>query len=100
MGVTELTVTGWETNRMTPMIAHLPRIISFLGYTPAPYDKKSDNISDRIKLYRHTHGLSQKKFANLIGVDETTVAKWELGKRKPSKKITEKLENVTNNRFE
>ena len=49
------------------------------------------NILKRIKIYRFTHGLSQEKFAKLIGVDETTVAKWERGEHKPSKKLLEKL---------
>jgi DNA-binding XRE family transcriptional regulator len=84
--VTESTVTNWELNRVTPKFIYLPRIIAFLGYTPSLFDKITDNIVERMKLYRLTHGLSQEKFAKLVGVDETTVAKWERGKHKPLKK--------------
>jgi DNA-binding XRE family transcriptional regulator len=89
--VTESAVTNWELNRVTPYFTYLPKIIDFLGYTPPPFNKKSDNVIERIKLYRLIHGLSQEKFAKLIGIDETTVAKWERGEHKPSKKLTEKL---------
>lgn len=30
------------------------------------------------------HNLSQEKFAKMIGVNQTTVSKWLLGKKKPS----------------
>lgn len=30
------------------------------------------------------NNLSQEKFANIIGVNQTTVSKWLLGKKKPS----------------
>ena len=89
--VTESSITGWERNWYTPNISYVPRIIEFLDYTPAPYNKVSDNIIEKMKLYRQIHGLSQEKFAELIGVDETTVAKWERGDYKPSKKLTGKL---------
>ena len=91
MGVTESAVTNWELNRVTPKITYLPRIIAFLGYTPPPFDKITDNIIEKIKLYRLTRGLSQERFAKLIGVDETTVASWERGEHEPSKKLIKKL---------
>jgi DNA-binding transcriptional regulator YiaG len=94
LGVTESTVTNWELNRVTPEFTYLPKIITFLGYIPKPYDKKSDNIIEQMKLYRLTHGLSQEKFSKLVGVDETTVAKWERGEHEPIKRLREKLSNL------
>jgi DNA-binding transcriptional regulator YiaG len=91
LGVSESTVNNWEMNRYAPKTYLFPRIFAFLGYIPSPYDKKSDNIIEQIKLYRLTHGLSQKKFAKLVGVDETTVAKWERGEQEPSKSKTKNL---------
>jgi len=91
IGDTESTVTNWELNRVNPCLTYLPKMISFLRYTPPPFDKESDNVIERIKLYRLTRGMSQEKFANLIGVDETTVAKWERGEHEPSKKLIKKL---------
>ena len=91
LGVSEATITGWELNQTTPKITQLPKIIAFLGYIPGPYCKETDNISEQMKLYRQVHGLTQGKFAELIGVDETTVAKWERGEHKPMKFLEEKI---------
>ena len=91
LGVTGSALANWEVNRVTPEFTRLPLIIAFLGYTPSPYNKKSDNMIERMKLYRLTHGLSQEKFAKFIGVDETTVAKWERGEHVPSKQLIQKL---------
>ena len=91
LGVTESTVTNWELNRVTPEFTHLPCIIAFLGYAPPPFDTMPDNIVERMRVYRLTNGLSQEKFAKLIEVDETTIAKWERGDHEPSKKLIEKV---------
>jgi DNA-binding transcriptional regulator YiaG len=97
LGVTESAVTNWELNRGTPYFTYLPKIIAFLGYIPSPYDKKSDNMIEQMKLYRLTHGLSQEKFAKLVGVDETTVAKWERGEHTPTHKLIERISTFFRN---
>lgn len=91
LGVTTSAVTNWEKNRVTPYFTYLPKIIAFLGYTPAPFDKIGGNIIEQIKLYRLTHGLSQEKFAKLIEIDETTIAKWERGEHEPTKRLVNKI---------
>jgi DNA-binding XRE family transcriptional regulator len=73
-----------------PYYTYLPKIINFLGYPPPLFDKEIDKFIEKIKFYRLTHGLSQENFAKLIGVDKTTVAKWELGKHMPLKKLVER----------
>ncbi len=94
LGVVEATITGWERNWFTPNISCLPRIINYLGYIPPPYNKVSNNTVEKIKLYRQIHGLSQEKFAKLLGIDETTVAKWERGEHEPSKKLIVKFSKL------
>jgi len=37
-----------------------------------------------IKNILIAYNLSQEKFANIIGVNQTTVGQWILGKKKPS----------------
>ena len=86
--VTVSAITNWELNRITPYFTYLPRIIAFLGYTPPPYEKKVDDMVERVKLYRFVDGLSQEKFAKLIGVDESTIAKWERVEHVLSKKLS------------
>ena len=38
---------------------------------------------DVIKQVMQEKGLSQQAFANIIGVNQTTVSQWLLGKKKP-----------------
>ncbi len=90
LGVDKMTINSWETGRYRPQLAILPRIIAFLGYTPPDLDQGSTSPADRLRAYRISQGLSQEKFARLIGVDEGTVAQWEKG-RLPSPKHSRKL---------
>jgi len=91
LGVTVSAVTNWELNRVTPYFTYLPKIIAFLEYVPSPYDKIGDTIVEKMRLYRLTRGLSLEKFAKLVGVDESSVAKCERGEHEPSKKVIKKL---------
>jgi transcriptional regulator with XRE-family HTH domain len=36
-----------------------------------------------LKAYRRIRGLSRKRLARILGVDEATVSRWETGKRQP-----------------
>ena len=38
---------------------------------------------DIIKQVMSEHGLSQQAFADVLGVNQTTVSQWLLGKKKP-----------------
>ena len=78
------TVFNWERNKARPQIHYLPRILKFLGYNPSPLPK---SLRDRLLRERKTLGLTQKTFAKRLGVDPTTLARWEKGKGKPSKKL-------------
>ncbi len=45
--VNEATVCNWETNRTSPQLRFIPRIIAFLGYRP--YQPQSDLLVQRIR---------------------------------------------------
>ncbi len=83
LGVDECTYHNWETGRTTPAIQFIPKIISFLGYTP--WDGKARTQGERLKAYRWVRGLSQKEMAGLLGVDPGTLARRERGEEKLSK---------------
>ncbi len=83
------TIVNWEKNYGTIMIHLIPRIIDFLGYVPFNTDFK--DLKDKLIFYRKLSGLSQEKLAALLQVDESTVASWEKGEHKPSKKLLYKL---------
>ena len=40
--------------------------------------------NDNIKKIMLSHNLTQQKFADILGVNQTTVSQWLLGKKKPS----------------
>lgn len=46
-----------------------------------------------LKVYRHAHGLSRKALADALRVTETTVGRWENGKRGVRKALLPRIEN-------
>jgi transcriptional regulator with XRE-family HTH domain len=85
-------VINWEQNRCEPSLKYIPRIIEFLGYAPMsliPHD-----WGGRIKFCRKINGLSQKDLARQLGINPSTLAKWEQDKRLPCKETVERLTNL------
>jgi DNA-binding XRE family transcriptional regulator len=87
--VDDTTIYLWERNRVKPSLAQIPKIIEFLGRDP--FEKEIENLGDKIREYRRVHGLSQKKLAAQLGVDQTTLAAWEREEHQSSKKLFERL---------
>lgn len=71
----------WEQERNKPRLYQYPAIIAFLGYYP--FNHETASFGGKIRRYKHEHGLSNEKLANLLEVDEGTVANWERNKRVP-----------------
>jgi transcriptional regulator with XRE-family HTH domain len=90
LNVSDVTIYLWEKNRVRPSLAQIPKIIDFVGCDP--YWKKSENLGDKIREYRRVHGLSQKKFAEQMGVDPTSLAAWERGEHRVSERLIERLD--------
>ena len=51
--------------------------------------------SKEIKKIRAKLFLTQKEFAERLGVDQVTVNRWENGKRRPSKLAVRQLERLS-----
>lgn len=75
LDITTDTVTNWELNRNTPQVSYYPRIILFLGVFP--FEKPETNLGNRVWNYRYRNGLSYKKLAKNIGIDEVTIKRVE-----------------------
>jgi DNA-binding transcriptional regulator YiaG len=88
LGVDEATIYNWEGNRTEPAVRLIPRIIQFLGYCPYT---PGLSTAECIKLIRQSLGLSQKKMARIVGVDASTLKRWEAGIRRPSDLYVEHL---------
>jgi site-specific DNA recombinase len=80
IGVDKTSVFNWEGNRSSPEIRYMPAIIRFLGYNPLP---AAHTFSEQLVRQRTSLGLSQTESAERLGVDPSTLAKWEQGKREP-----------------
>ncbi|MGN1318020.1 MAG: recombinase family protein [Lachnospirales bacterium] len=59
------------------------------------YFKLADNQCERVKMARENLGLNKTKFAELVGVDRSTVYKWEKFEGKMSRKDYLKVRKVT-----
>lgn len=88
--VTTDTITNWELNRVTPTISQIPKIISFLGYSPILHQNSVVN-------YRIQNGLTQKELARILKIDQTTLIKIEKGRvNRMSKEVKIKLNRLFN----
>lgn len=85
LNVTPDSITNWELNRNTPDLIYVPKIISFLGYTP-------DFNENPIKKYRTEKGISQKELAKILNIDPTTLSRIERNKgNRSNKRINEEI---------
>jgi site-specific DNA recombinase len=81
IGVDKGLINNWECNHSSPHIRFIPAVIRFLGYNPLPVAK---NWAERLVRHRTTLGFSQNEAARRIGVDPSTLARWERGEREPA----------------
>jgi transcriptional regulator with XRE-family HTH domain len=81
IGVDASSIHNWETNVSKPSLQFMPAIIRFLGYNPTP---PGNGWSERLVQRRTALGLSQKESAKRMGVDQSTLARWERGERDPA----------------
>ena len=89
LNVSDITIYLWEHNRVQPSFAQIPKIIEFLGHDP--FEAEVGNLAEKLKNYRRVHGLSQKVFSEMLGVDQSTLSSWERGIHQPTRKQLEKL---------
>jgi transcriptional regulator with XRE-family HTH domain len=92
LGVSKDTIRFWENSLAEPSLAKIPKIIEFLGYDP--FEKETESLGARVRGYRRAHGLSQKKLAERLGIDNKTLAGWERGKRITANRIVANLLNL------
>ena len=80
LGVHAASIQNWESGRTMAVLKLLPKVIEFLGYDPRP---KPGTIGESIKLWRTARGLSQEEMARRLGLDPSTLGRWESGRREP-----------------
>ena len=91
IGVTTCTIMYWETNRVAPALRFIPSIIEFLGYDPTG-KINAQSLAEGLRAHRKRLGLSQKKLAALLGIDQSTLASWEKEKHRPTRKSLQRID--------
>ncbi|MDO8272420.1 MAG: helix-turn-helix transcriptional regulator [Gammaproteobacteria bacterium] len=79
-GITLFTIINWEKGRTKPTVKFIPSVIQFLGFDPEPPEQPT-SIADRLRAKRRELGLGQRETAQILGVDASTVMRWEGGRR-------------------
>jgi transcriptional regulator with XRE-family HTH domain len=83
-GVSEASIYSWENGRAEPEVRFLPKIIAFLRYCPYAPGRP---LGERLRVAREARGLSRKRLARLVRVDEGTLWRWEQGIRAPKGRL-------------
>lgn len=78
------TIHNWEDKGITPALRFIPSIIDFLGYDPTD-GGAARCLGESLRSHRRRLGLSQKKLASLLGIDQSNLTAWETGKHRPTK---------------
>jgi len=84
LGVNKDTIRNWEVGRAAPALWQWPGIIRLLGYVPFEVAGDSLPLLQRLRTYRRARGLSQRKLARLLEVDESTLGHWEQERSRPN----------------
>ena len=86
-----MTICSWEINRTFPQLRFIPRIVAFLEYDP--YDANSPkDLAQRIASTRQRLGITQRKLAQQLGIDPSTLGRWERGIGQPSERLASALD--------
>jgi transcriptional regulator with XRE-family HTH domain len=92
VGCDQMTVVNWEKGHTAfPQINHMAGVVRFLGFNPL---RQGDTMAQRLVNHRKVLGLTQKDFARQIGVDPSTLAKWERGEREPVGRFLARLKRI------
>jgi DNA-binding XRE family transcriptional regulator len=89
IGVNTLTICNWESNKSTPFIRYIPKIIRFLGYNPLPTGR---TLAEKLNAARKVLGVSQKALAKSLGVDESTLRSWEAERHHPTERSSKTIQ--------
>lgn len=92
LGIMPSTLYVWECGKKKPHPTSCLKIMDFLGHIPSFYARET--LGQRMAIYRLLHGLSKRKFANLLGVAAETLRKWERGESEPEAEKMEKVEKL------
>jgi transcriptional regulator with XRE-family HTH domain len=80
IGCDKMSIVNWERGHTVPRINHMAGVTRFLGCNPFP---NGGTLAQQLVNHRKALGRTQKEFARQIGVDPSTLSRWERGEREP-----------------
>lgn len=80
IGCDKMTMVNWERGHTRPQVARMAQIVAFLGFNPID---AGTTLGEHLVNFRKGRGMTQEAFAAQIGVNQSTLAKWERGEREP-----------------
>jgi DNA-binding XRE family transcriptional regulator len=89
---------NWELGTSAPALRFIPRIVAFIGFDPTSPD--ASHPGHRLAHARRLRGLSQEALAARLGIDPSTLASWEAGRRRvrPSRRVTHAIDEFLSGR--
>jgi DNA-binding transcriptional regulator YiaG len=91
VGIQAITVMNWERHFYTePQSNLLPQIVEFLGYDPRT-KRAPKGIGERLVEYRKEQGLSQRRMARWLGIDPSTLGRWQRDESQPNGKANKRV---------
>ena len=91
IGCDQMSVVNWEKGHRAPRVNHLASVVRFLGFNPF---QNGDTMAQRLISHRKALGVTQAAFAARLGVDPSTLARWERGQREPTGRFAASVESV------
>lgn len=100
-GVSSTTITNAEKGRLTLRVPTAVKLARVMGISPGFLlidNGLSDNekLAERLRNVRYMLGMTQADFADMIGVNATSVRDWELGERELTDKCRKLIQVVAN----
>jgi transcriptional regulator with XRE-family HTH domain len=91
MGVCCGTIWNWEAGEREPEFRYMPAIIAWLGYDPRPMPQ---GFPGRLRWLRTAKGWDFETCAKILGVDPSTLTKWERGEHEPNQGSQQLIDGV------
>ena len=96
IGVNRNFICEMELGHHTNTIYALHKVFLFLGYIPTTLNIDEKTLKGKLFAYRIKQGYTYNKMASLIGLDKSTIGRFEQG-RKAKQESLVKIERYFNN---
>ena len=87
LGVNRNFICEMELGKLTQTIFSLHKAYLFLGYIPKTLDIKDSTLRGKLYAYRIRNGFTYTQVAKIIGVDKSTIARFENGREAKPKTL-------------